>query len=165
MSITAILSATVPTLLGFAVNIIPSVVNYYVTKQRYEYELKIRQLSLEILQSGHEMDKVLEGARSIVNEGESLREHDLLVGDNQYVNILRASVRPVLTYFFFLLFVLVKIATLYLMAQAGADPFEILNAVWDPFTISIFGAVIGFWFGARSMVYINDAFNKPKKTS
>lgn len=154
------LSTLLPPILGFAVNILPNVVNYYEKKQDNEYRLKLAELNFEIKKAGFKHEEISEAVRSIVDEGQSLRLHDSTISTNEYINILRASVRPILTYFFFLVFVLVKLATMYLMVQAGADPFEIMKAIWDEYTIAIFGAVIGFWFGTRSLAYANETFNK-----
>ena len=155
-----LLSTLLPPILGFAVNILPSIVNYYERKQDNEYKLRLTELNLEIKKAGFKHEEISEAVRSVVDEGESLRNHDSTISTNEYVNILRASVRPLLTYFFFIVFVVVKMITMYLMASSGADPFEIMKAVWDDYTVSIFGAVIGFWFGTRSMAYVNETFNK-----
>lgn len=156
-------SSLLPPLLGFAANMLPNIVSYYEKKQKYDYEVKLTELRIKLEEAGLDHKEVMESIRSVVDEGESLRSHDGTISTNEYVNILRATVRPILTYCFFLFFCAIKIATMVLMINAGADPFQIVETVWDSYTISIFGAVIGFWFGTRSMVYLNEKFELSKK--
>lgn len=59
-----------------------------------------------------------------------------------WVDVLAASVRPVLTYTFFLLYASIKLANVLLYGS--------FTDIWQEEDQIIFGAVIGFWFGARS---------------
>lgn len=75
-----------------------------------------------------------------------------------WVDALAGTVRPVITYAFFLLYFLVKYAQFYLL-QAPAFPWQesmsasqALVALWTEEDIAIFSAVIAFWFGQRMMI-------------
>ena len=37
------------------------------------------------------------------------------------------------------------------MLQSGMDIPGMLSAVWDEWTMAIFGAIMGFWFGSRGI--------------
>ena len=67
--------------------------------------------------------------------------HDKPVGV-AWVDALRASVRPIITYAFFLLFASVKGSALYvLIAVEGLLLAEALPRIWDPETQALFAAV------------------------
>lgn len=59
-----------------------------------------------------------------------------------WVDALAGSVRPVITYAFFVLYFVVKCCQFRLEVAA----------LWTEEDIAIFSAVIGFWFGNRTMV-------------
>ncbi len=69
-----------------------------------------------------------------------------------WVDALRASVRPIITYAFFLLFASVKGSALYvLIVVEGILLAEALPRIWDPETQALFAAAMSFWFGQRAL--------------
>ena len=56
-----------------------------------------------------------------------------------------------ITYSFFFLFCAVKIAAAYAMLATGQSVPEMLKAVWDVETMSLFSTIVAFWFGSRMM--------------
>lgn len=82
-------------------------------------------------------------------------------GDNKtgisWVDALAGSVRPVLTYAFFLLYVTVKCCQFHLLVSPGlpwVTPLggaQALVALWTEEDIAVFSAVMGFWFGNRTL--------------
>ena len=82
-----------------------------------------------------------------IAESKALYRHDKAVGV-AWVDSLRASVRPVITYAFFLLFASVKGSALYvLIAVEGLLLAEALPRIWDPEIQALFAVVMSFWFG------------------
>lgn len=76
---------------------------------------------------------------------------------------LRSSVRPILTYGFFLLFVIVKlIAIHHAFVVDHATASTILPLVWDDDAESLFAAVMSFWFGQRS---VSEAYEQRKRST
>lgn len=68
------------------------------------------------------------------------------------LDFLRASVRPVLTYAFFSVFVYIKLLVLYhAMYVDGTKGVELLPLIWDEGTEALFAAVVAFWFGSRTI--------------
>jgi hypothetical protein len=91
-------------------------------------------------------------AQADIVESQSIYSHDSNLDSGKFVNALRGSVRPIITYAFFILFATVKGVTLYTMvSQEGVDLAAGLVAVWDSETQAIFSAIIAFWFGNRAM--------------
>jgi hypothetical protein len=74
-----------------------------------------------------------------------------------WVDGLAASVRPLLTYSFFLLYVAVKAAQFHLLlspALPWAQPLTLaqaLIALWGEEDVAIFSAIMAFWFGSRTL--------------
>lgn len=67
------------------------------------------------------------------------------------LDYLRGSVRPVLTYAFFLMFLFLKInAYEHAIWHDNLSPLLAITKVWDEGAAELFGAVIGFWFGRRA---------------
>lgn len=150
----------ISTLIGFLTSVLPSLINYIETKQRYKYEIEITKLRIEALRNGLDPAKLAADIAALVEEGKSLRSHDIYITSNEYINLLRALIRPLLTILFFFLFVGVKTAAATLLFQQGYDAFKVLEVIWDEYTISIFGAIIGYWFGTRSMIYFAENQHK-----
>ena len=156
----------VTTLIGLLGGILPYVVRIMELRQRYKYELELAKIQLEAARLGFDLEYSINNAKADLAEGNSLRTHDLYLDDSKFFNTLRASIRPILTYFFFFLFCAVKFSAMALMFKQGYNGLEVLNAVWDIYTVSIFSAIIAFWFGNRAMSKItenyilNDSSNK-----
>lgn len=92
-----------------------------------------------------------------IAESAALYRHDSEPSGVAWVDALRASVRPTITYAFFLLFAGVKASALYvLIAVEGLLLTEALPRIWDPETEALFAATISFWFGSRSLAKIRN---------
>ena len=156
----ALILGALPALLGFMTSFLPNVIKYYENKQRYAHEVTLAKLQLESKKLGIKHAEFIESIRTVVDEGNSLRHHDSIINSVGWVNTLRATVRPVITYTFFAFFIGIKMLTASLMYVKGYDAFDVLAVVWDAYTISIFGSIVGFWFGTRAMIYVNENFFK-----
>ena len=107
-------------------------------------ELKVQELDIE----------------AEIAETKGLYAHDQSLDSGTFVNALRGSVRPVLTYLFFVMFATVKGTLLYTAVTTDGINFETaVLMIWDGETQAIFSAIVAFWFGNRAMskarAYIN----------
>ena len=148
------------TFIGFLTSTIPTILTFFENRQRYKYDIELTRLKLEIAEKGHDVAKLTE-AKWVVYEGDSLRRHDSTLSTNHNINLFRAAIRPSLTLLFFLLFVIIKVSALMILIKEGMGGIELINNLWDSYTQSIFGAIIGFWFGSRAMIYMNEQFTQP----
>ena len=77
-----------------------------------------------------------------------------------WVDALAGSVRPVITYAFFMLYFLIKAAQFVLLLdpampwQEAMTAPQALASLWTEEDIAIFSAVIAFWFGQRAMLKV-----------
>ena len=140
-------------LLGFGTSIIPEIMGFFKQKQANEQELamleakakyadQISKLKIE------ELDKQAE-----IQETKGLYEHDKSIDAGGFINGLRGSVRPVLTYMFVLAYLSTKGAMIYAMiAVQNLDWTIAIDMAWREETDGvIFASIISFWFGTRAM--------------
>ena len=140
------------TLLGFGTSIVPEVLGYFKQSQANKQELAMLEAKGKYAQQLSELKLKELDAKAQIQETESLYAHDRSIDAGGFVNALRGSVRPILTYLFFLAFAAVKGVMIYAMiANQNIDWVTAVEAAWDDETQAIFSAIIAFWFGNRAM--------------
>ena len=138
-------------LLGFVTSAFPDLLGLFRDSQDRNHELAILDRQLEQMKLGHQQRLEEIEVQADIAETKALYRHDKPVGV-VWVDALRASVRPVVTYAFFLLFAGVKGSALYvLIAVEGLVLADALPRIWDPETQALFAAVMSFWFGQRAL--------------
>lgn len=120
-------------------------------KQEIKYEIELTKIKLEAAEKQADLQFHVEEIKADSELRQSALDHDKSIDGGKFINALRASIRPVITYSFFILFVAVKWAAAYTMIANGQDIPTMLDAVWDPDTMSLFSTIIAFWFGSRVM--------------
>lgn len=139
------------TLLGAVSNILPALVALLQKKSDQSHEIEMAKLDMQKMELQSKLQIDIKNVDADIGEGKSLYLHDGSIGGNGFWNSFRASVRPVLTYLFFGLFVLVKVSALVVLLKSGLNVVDSLPILWDTNTQAIFGAIIGFWFGSRAL--------------
>ena len=136
---------------GIIGSLLPSIVRIFERKQEIKYELDLAKLKIEAAERQADLQFNVEMVKASSVERQSLLDHDKSLDGGVFINALRASIRPVITYTFFFLFCAVKIAAAYVMLANGQSVTEMLKAVWDVETMSLFSTIVAFWFGSRVM--------------
>jgi hypothetical protein len=139
-------------LLGFLGSAFPQILKLFQEAHDRRHELAILNLQIEQQRQGHQQRLEEIQRDGDIKQSLALYQHDSQPAGYKWVEALRASVRPVLTYAFFLLFAAVKIAGLYTMV--GFDGMSLavaLPLIWDAETQALFAAIMTFWFGQRAM--------------
>ena len=140
------------TLLGFGTSIVPEILGYFKQSQADKQELAMLEAKAKYAEKLSELKVKELDMQADIEETRGIYEHDRSIDAGGFVNALRGSVRPVLTYAFFSLFATIKGVTLYAMINThGMDLSAGLLEIWDPETQAIFSAIIAFWFGNRAM--------------
>ena len=138
-------------LLGFGTSFLPEVLNYFKRGQEQKHELERMKMEIELMAKRsefkiQELDKEAE-----IKEAEGLYKHDS-VDAGGFINALRGSVRPIITYAFFGLFVAIKVTALIsLMSLPEMQLNMALSMIWDDQTAGLFSAIMAFWFGNRAV--------------
>ncbi len=140
-------------LLGFATSAIPDIMALFRERADRKHELAVLDRQMEQMRLGHNQRLEEIEVQADIAESNALYRHDAaLGGSSRWVDGLRASVRPLITYAFFILFAAVKGSGLYLLiAVEGLLIAEALPRIWDPETQALFAAVMSFWFGNRTL--------------
>ena len=137
--------------LGILGSLLPSIVRIFERKQEIKYELERTKLQISAAEKQADVYLTTEMVRADSLSRQSALDHDKSLDGGVFLNALRASIRPVVTYAFFLTFLGIKIAALMVMVDQGASMPDMLKAVWDQETMSLFSTIIAFWFGSRMM--------------
>jgi len=138
-------------LFGILGSLLPSVVRIFERKQEIKYEIELTKIKLDAAERQADLTYSIEMVKGDAQSRQSALDHDKSLDGGKFINALRASIRPVITYTFFFLFVGVKVAAAYVMLSSGQSVPEMLKAVWDVETMSLFSTIIAFWFGSRVM--------------
>ncbi len=135
--------------LGILGSLLPNIVNIFAKREEYKYDIELLKVQGDIALQSAQANLDLENVKADAAEGVALYDHDKSIDGGKFLNALRASIRPVITYMFFFLFCAVKISAAYVMIHAGLSIPDMLAAVWDAETMGLFSTIIAFWFGAR----------------
>lgn len=136
-------------LFGLLGSAIPSVIKIFEKKQDYKHDLELAQLHIEAGKDKVKQEALTAMVRAEVDDRISVRLHDSNLSGGKFINALRASIRPVITYSFFVVFVAIKFTALKIMIDNGIDAVVIIDRIWNDETMALFSTIIAFWFGSR----------------
>ena len=140
----------VGSLLGFTTSLLPKVLDYFQARQDKAHELAVMDRQMSLAEKGHEMRLEEININADIRETESLHRHDGKVGI-RWIDALRGSVRPVVTYIMVLEFDFIKSAAMYLIFGSSGVNLETLALIWDEETRALFAGILSFWFGHRAL--------------
>jgi hypothetical protein len=156
----------VSTLLGFASGGLPKVLDFVQDRGDKKHELAMmaanREREIALAKEGFVAQAKVEeikteqiAMQTQAQEKLAMWKHDMKIGEgaSTWVINLRASVRPVVTYIFVGLLVVVDIAGIWYAYSTGVAFAEAMDMVFNDDEMAILAAIIAFWFGSQ-------AFNK-----
>lgn len=145
---------TLLSLLGSGiVSIFPGVMQIMTRWMDTKKEIQLAQINAAIQEKSLETNKTLAVYTAATAEQSAVLANEAsTVGAVTLWDGVRASVRPVITYAFVLLFIAAKITILYhLVVIKNTDIAIAIDRVWDETASTILAAVIAFWFGGRML--------------
>jgi hypothetical protein len=143
-------------LLGGVMRFAPEVLKFFSSKRDQAHELAMldREMQFATLRGEQEMRRA-DAAMSIAElaaMGEALKEQGATArAAGWFVAALSALVRPIVTYWFVILFSTVKIVGMSMAIDAGSDWKEVVLQSWTVEDMSMFSMIISFWFVSRSI--------------
>ncbi len=148
-------------LLGFFSSAFPEFLRVYRDQKDRDHELKILDRQIDMMSQGHQarLEEIQYQADSTV--AKALYSHARQTGV-KWVDALAGTVRPVLTYAFFLLYAVMK----YCQWCVASEVFDQANwaeatlSIWHIEDQALFATVISFWFGQRLLQKAKLGFNK-----
>ena len=139
-------------LLGFASSAVPAITDSFARKTDNKHELDKMKLMAELKAAGYDHDLKVYEQMGADKEHDRLIQHDIAINRSSGIIAgLQKSVRPVITYAFFILFATIEIVLLMEALEKGTDFAEAIQLLWDDETKAIFAAIISFWFGSRAI--------------
>jgi cbb3-type cytochrome oxidase subunit 3 len=158
--------ALISTLLGFASGGLPKVLDFVQDRGDKKHELALmaanREREIALAKEGFVAQARVEEIKTEqiemqtqAQEKLAMWKHDMKIGEgaSTWAINLRVSVRPIVTYIFVLLLVVVDIAGIWYAYSTGVAFADAMNMVFSDDEMSILAAIIAFHFGGR-------AFNK-----
>lgn len=143
-------------LMGGILRILPEVLKYMDSKNERSHELKLGEQNLrltELQQKGQLAiaDRTAEQAQ-FVAAMEAMKSGIEAQGKAtgiKWVDAMAATVRPVITYWIFLLYAAVKTAILSMAIEANASLEQALKNSWTQADDAMLAAIVTFWFVGR----------------
>ncbi len=149
-------------ILGFATSGLPSVLKFFEQKGDQNHEREMAKIEMErslaMAEKGFASQEKIEELKTeqvsmdtYAQERVALYKHDEKVakGASTWVINLRASVRPIITYIFVFILLVVDFVGLYWAIQSGHNYAEAMHIVFSNEEMAILASIIGFWFGSR----------------
>ena len=153
----------ISTLLGFASGGLPKVLDFVQDRGDKKHELALmaaqRERELALAKEGFIAQAKVEeikteqiAMQTQTQERLGMYKHDMKIGEgaSTWVINLRASVRPIVTYIFVLLLVVVDVAGIWYAYSTGVAFAEAMDMVFSDDEMSILAAIIAFWFGSQA---------------
>lgn len=156
----------ISSLLGFASSGLPKVLDYFHDRGDKRHELALmaaqREREIALAKEGYIAQARVEeiktdqiAMQTQAQEKIAMWKHDMKIGEgaSTWVINLRASVRPMVTYLFVGLLIVVDVAGIWYAYSTGVAFADAMNMVFSDDEMAILAAIISFWFGSQ-------AFNK-----
>jgi len=136
-------------LLGFGTSFLPQVLGFFQQKQEHKNRLEEMKLRGELAAQGVNLELQVLDKRAEIEETKAIYGYANPTGG--FGAGLAASVRPVITYLFFALFMASKAVVMIKVLEQGGDWMSSVELMFDEETKALFAAIISFWFGKRAV--------------
>jgi len=153
----------ISTLLGFASGGLPKVLDFVQDRGDKKHELALmaanREREIALAKEGFVAQARVEeikteqiAMQTQAQEKLAMWKHDMKIGEgaSTWVINLRASVRPIVTYLFVGLLIVVDVAGIWYAYSTGVPFAAAMDMVFSDDEMSILAAIIAFWFGSQA---------------
>ena len=142
--------------LGAVARLAPEVIKYFDSKNERSHELRLGEQNLrlvELQQKGQLAiaDRTAEQAQ-FVSAMQAMQAGIEAQGKPtgiKWVDAMAATVRPIITYWLFLLYAMVKAAMISIAIESQVGIEKALLASWGPADDAMLSAILTFWFVGR----------------
>jgi len=153
----------ISTALSFLMGGLPKLLDFFQDKSDKAHELELARMQtereLQMLERGYIAQARIEEIRTDqiqmqtqAEERSAMYQHDIEIGKgaSQWIINLRASVRPMVTYLFVFLLIVVDIASIWWAWSIGAPFADSVTMIFDDQEMQILASIIAFWFGTQA---------------
>lgn len=150
--------ALLGTIVGLFGSIIPEFLKFWNNKEDHKHEVEMARIQMEAAKLQGDIKLAELNATADIEEVKALyaSAEQKITGNkilDGFVSLYNSSVRPTITYGFFILYALVKASMFYAHLQAGWDWQLIAGQIWNQEDFAVFSTILAFWFGGRFMKY------------
>ncbi|GAB4167837.1 MAG: hypothetical protein Tsb006_6710 [Rickettsiaceae bacterium] len=132
---------------GFISSIVPEIIKYFKDINDKKHELNILDKQIEYNKTS--ASKTLEEIYISRDVLEQASLYTTYKTDIKWIDMLNGSVRPVLAYSFFLMYMCVKYLQ-YKAISTSAHIIEYIDVIWNVDDQAIFAGIISFYYGQRT---------------
>lgn len=150
-------SAILGGIVGGILRFIPEVFKLFTLKKDQDHEYRMTQLQLDIdkARATQEIDKIHANEMMETAKSEMLAYIEAVKGQSQmtgiaWVDAVNQTVRPFVTYWFFVLFTIYKVSIL--LSYSTFD--QVVKNIWTSGDAEMLSIILGFWFVDRSFKYL-----------
>jgi hypothetical protein len=142
---------------------LPKLLDFFQDKGDKKHELAMAAMQMErelkLMEAGYAAQARVEEIRTEqvamqtqTQERQAMYAHDIEIGKgaSQWVINLRSSVRPMVTYLFVFLLIIVDIASIWWAWSSGASFVDSMDKIFDSDEMQILSSIIAFWFGTQA---------------
>jgi hypothetical protein len=153
----------ISSLMGFAAGGLPKVLDFVQDRGDKKHELALmaanREREIALAKEGFIAQARVEeiktdqiAMQTQAQEKLAMWKHDMKIGEgaSTWVINLRASVRPVVTYLFVGLLIVVDVAGIWYAYSTGVAFSVAMDMVFSDDEMAILAAIISFWFGSQA---------------
>ena len=144
--------------LGGLLRFVPEIIKLFTEQRDRDHEYRMTQLQLDIdkARAGQAIDLVHAQGDVAAAAGEMQAYVEAIKGQSQmsgvpWIDALNQSVRPVITYWWMLLFTVYKVATIVAAAHAWTTLDDFLTKLWTVQDAGVLSMILGFWFVDRAI--------------
>jgi hypothetical protein len=153
------MSAIIGSILGFSATLAPEAMTMIKDHFAHAREMEVKVAELSAAKEGweyaaHANSKIADLAAAQQKQLEAMQADG---ADCKLIQFVKSSVRPILTYSFFVLFAVVKLVSAFHAYHVEhLSTLQALPLLWDDETETLFSAVISFWFGSRAFTKVTN---------
>ena len=153
----------ISTALSFLMGGLPKLLDFFQDKSDKSHEMAMAQLQMErelkMLEAGYAAQARVEEIRTEqvametqAQERTAMYQHDIEIGKgaSQWIINLRASVRPMVTYLFVVLLMIVDIGSMWWAWSTGMSFMDAVPLIFGDQEMQILASIIAFWFGTQA---------------
>lgn len=147
-----VLESLIGGVLGGVARLAPEVLRIFDRKNERAHELSMQDKQFQFQKLAIEAKAVESQAAIGIEEmktfAEAIKSQGQMVG-NVFVDAMNSLVRPLVTYFVFLLYAFVKIAAIASASNGGASFLDAVTLIWTDVDMGMLTGILNFWFVGR----------------
>lgn len=144
--------------LGGFLRFVPEIIKLFTEQRDRDHEYRMTRLQLDIdkaraaqaIDLVHAQGEVATAAGELQAYIEAIRGQSQLSGV-RWVDAMNASVRPVVAYWWLMLYTIAKIATVTSLISDSATLSAFVDTAWTDNDAGVLSMILGFWYCDRSL--------------